>query len=91
MTITDLIATDPEAFRKVLQTPTGTAWHVAGVNRYVVEMATAIHTKATEEDQVPTREVWTNALAVACQLIGAPAPGQQVDLFTEAQAWSNGA
>lgn len=87
MTTSDLIATDPGAFRKVLETPAGAAWHVAGLNRYLIELARPLAATA-DQDTIPTRELWTNSLHIACAQLGVPPPGAQLDILTEVEQWS---
>lgn len=82
-----LILDDPEAFRLVMETPAGRAYHCADLRRYVVLLAAPVAASA-DEDTVPTRELWTNTMTIVCAQLGDPAPGQQVDIFNEAQAWS---
>lgn len=87
MTLQELIQTDPGAFSKVLETPLGVAYSVSDLNRYVVQLQRTMPA-AQEDGAVPTREVWTNSRCIVRELIGGPAPGEQLDIFDEAQAWS---
>ena len=81
------ILDDPAAFRLEMETPAGRAYYCdSNPRRYLLLLAAPVAASA-DEDTVPTRELWTNTMGIVCAQLGGPAPGQQVDIFNEAEVW----
>lgn len=81
MTIRDLVATDPGAFRIVLETASGKAFWCQELQRYVMELHRELPA-ASDADAIPTRQLWTNSMDIVREYLAAPAAGTQLDIFS---------
>lgn len=66
------IALAPEEYRLVADLVGGRAWWVPSVSRFMVEIAGSDQLTGEElaEDEVSTREIWTDSLLRVVQMIG---------------------